>query len=155
MRERTIATARGIYKMADWDGVNRSGGRPVCDTVLVLVDEAVTKTAGGIFTTDATQEQVSLSSCTGVIVAIGPQAFAYDSDRLVKWEGERPAVGQRVWFQRYAGQEHYGLDGRLYRIMQDRTIGMVEDEEAMRAAEELAARPAEPVFLGEGAMSNV
>ena len=28
----------------------------------------------------------------------------------------------RVCFQKYAGQEYWGLDGEMYRVMQDRSV---------------------------------
>lgn len=124
MQERTLTTAAGTYRLAEWDGVNRFGAQPVCDMVLVLVDGGADKSDGGVLFTDGSKEQASLGSCTGIIVAVGPQAFAYDADRMVKWEGVRPQPGNRIWFQRYAGQEHFGLDGKMYRIMQDRSIAL-------------------------------
>lgn len=124
MQKRTMATAAGTYRLAEWDGTNQFGAAPVCDMVLVLVDGGAEKSAGGVIFTDASKEQTGLGSCTGIIVATGPQAFAYDADRLVKWEGARPQPGNRIWFQRYAGQEHFGLDGNMYRVMQDRSISL-------------------------------
>ena len=131
MQERFLTTNRGTFKHAEWDGHNWAGLKPLCDFVLVLVDEIADVTPGGIHTTDQAQETGTLGSTTGIIVAVGPQAFAYDKDRLVKWEGERPGPGTKIWFERYAGQDHTGLDGKLYRIMQDRTIAGMEDAEAM------------------------
>ena len=131
MQERFLTTNRGTFKVRRWDGVNRAGLKPLCDNVLILVDEIADITPGGIHTTDQAQETGTLGSATGIIIAVGPQAFAYDMDRLVKWEGERPKPGDRIWFARYAGQEHTGLDDKLYRIMQDRSIAGMEDAEAM------------------------
>lgn len=126
LRDRLLTTQHGQYEWATYDGVNRSGLMPLCDKVLVLCDGAAPKTSGGIILTDDSQEKTGLSATTGVIIATGPQAFAYDSHRLVHWEGERPAPGNRVYFQKYAGFEYYGQDGRLYRIMEDRSIAAIE-----------------------------
>ena len=42
---------------------------------------------------------------TGVLVALGDQAFAYNSRRLVKWPGKRPRCRiERVWFMKFAGE---------------------------------------------------
>jgi chaperonin GroES len=131
MEDRTFVTHRGVFQLGQWDGVNRSGLRPLCDMVLVLVDSGADRTAGGIVLVESTQESTSLGSTTGVVIKCGPQAFAYDADRLVKWEGDRPKPGDRVWFQRYAGQEHYGLDGELYRLMRDNLVAAVEDRELL------------------------
>jgi chaperonin GroES len=121
-----LTTQYGMYELAAFDGVNRSGLQPLCDKVLVLCDEATTETEGGIIITDQSQEKTTLAAITGVLIACGPQAFAYDSHRLVHWEGDRPKPGNRVYFQRYAGFEYWGRDGRMYRIMEDRQIAAIE-----------------------------
>ena len=123
MKDRILKTHHGQYELAEWNGVNESGYEPVCDKVLVLPDKVMEKTKGGIIITDVQGDQQQVAAVTGIVIAAGPQAFAYDSDRLVKWDGWRPAPGDRVAFQRYAGDEYPGLDGQTYRIMQDRSIG--------------------------------
>ena len=121
--DRVLASSHGQFVLRKWDGTNRSGMEPVCDKVLVLVDPAVQKTRGGIIMTDANVETQTLASTTGILVSVGPQAFVYDSERIVRWEGERPPAGTRVYFERYAGQEYTSVDGKMYRIMKDRQIG--------------------------------
>jgi chaperonin GroES len=123
MKERILKTHHGQYELAEWNGTNESGYEPVCDKVLVLPDKVMEKTKGGILMPDVTGDQQQVAAVTGIVVAVGPQAFAYDSDRLVKWEGWRPQPGDRIAFQRYAGDEYPGLDGQTYRIMQDRSVG--------------------------------
>lgn len=128
MEDRFIETTQyGSYVLAPWTGTNTAGFRPVCDRVLVLPDQAMDMTAGGIIIPDMVQDTLGAAAMTGILVAIGPQAFAYDSERLVRWEGERPQPGTRVWFQKFAGQEYQGRDGLLYRCMQDKLIGLIED----------------------------
>lgn len=136
MEDRTFVTHRGVYTAAQWDGVNHSGLRPLCDMVLIKVDAGSDRTSGGIIVVDEAKDSTSLGSTTGVLIRCGPQAFAYDADRLIKWEGDRPQPGDRIWFQRYAGQEHFGMDGELYRIMRDREIAAVEDRDSVAAAAE-------------------
>ena len=126
LRDRLLTTQHGQYEWASFDGVNRSGLMPLCDKVLVLCDGAAPKTSGGIILPDDAKEKTSLSATTGVIIACGPQAFAYDSHRMVHWEGPRPEPGQRIYYQTYAGFEYFGQDGRLYRIMEDRSIAAIE-----------------------------
>lgn len=126
LRDRMVLTQHGQYQWAKWDGVNRSGLMPLCDKVLVLCDQVSPTTSGGIILPDEVKEKTGLAAMTGVVVAAGPQAFAYDSHRLVHWEGERPQAGARVWFQKYAGLEYTGHDGLLYRIMEDRVIAAIE-----------------------------
>jgi co-chaperonin GroES (HSP10) len=121
--DRVLKTEHGHFELSAWPGKNLSGIEPLCDKVLVLVDNAMDKTRGGIIITEVAAGTQTLSSCTGILVAVGPQAFLWDSDRSTRWEGERPAAGLRVVFTKYAGLEYPGLDGRLYRLMQDRQIG--------------------------------
>ena len=136
MKDRILSTKHGQFEMAAWNGRNESGIVPLCDKVLVLVDEAVEKTRGGIVLTATSAEVNTLGSVTGCLIAIGPLAFMYDSDRIVRWEGERPQPGARVYFEKYAGQEYEGLDGKMYRVMKDRQIGglQVLPESAEKAA---------------------
>jgi co-chaperonin GroES (HSP10) len=125
-RTGTIDTQFGSYDMAAWSGQNTSGIRALCDKVLVLPDQAMTM-AGSIIITDTSQESITAAATTGILVSVGPQAFAYDSDRLVHWEGERPQPGSRVYFQKYAGQEHMGRDGQMYRVMRDKDIAAMDE----------------------------
>jgi chaperonin GroES len=138
LENRTFVTHRGVYDTAHWDGINHSGLLPLCDMVLIKVDAGAKQTSGGIIVVDEAKDSTSLGSTTDVLIRSGPQAFAYDADRLLKWEGDRPQPGDRIWFQRYAGQEHFGLDGDLYRIMRDREVAAIEDKEAVAA---VAAEP--------------
>lgn len=143
MRERILKTRHGTFALAGWNGRNESGIEPLCDKVLVRVDAAMSRTSGGIIITDDTSERQTLSSTTGVLVALGPQAFTWNTDRTVRWEGGRPEPGIRVCFARYAGQEYDGFDGAMYRVMEDRSIagtqGMAErdtgqDRDILRGA---------------------
>ncbi len=134
MAERGMSNQFGSYTMAQFDGVNRSGWQPLCDKVLVLADQSAsslnwTDVNGKpieFVLTDQTQESAAFAAITGVLVAVGPQAFAYDSHRVVTWEGKRPQPGDRVTFRKYAGQMYTGRDGLGYRIMEDRLIDAVE-----------------------------
>lgn len=136
MEERILTTVHGIYHAPQWDGKNRSKIAPVCDKVVVLCDEAVQQ-VGSVLLPDQAREMQGLASTTGVLVAVGPQAFAYDSDRLVRWEGDRPRPGDRIYYTKYAGQEYTGWDGKLYRLMQDRSVGGIEiaDDEGTTSTE--------------------
>jgi chaperonin GroES len=125
LRDRLIITQFGHY-LAQYVGENQSGLQPLCDKVLVLCDQAADMTAGGIHIPDDAREKIGFASTTGVLVAVGPQAFAYDSRRLVYWEGARPKAGDRVVFQKYSGIEYHGRDRLMYRLMEDRCIGALE-----------------------------
>lgn len=141
LTERGMSNQFGSYTMAQYDGTNRCGWQPLCDKVLVLADQPAPSLnwtdADGkaieFVLTDKTQEDAGFAAITGVLVAVGPQAFAYDSHRVVHWEGKRPQPGDRVTFRKYAGQMYTGRDGLGYRIMEDRLIDAVEvSEDATR-----------------------
>jgi co-chaperonin GroES (HSP10) len=61
-------------------------------------------------------DRMSEAAETGTLIAIGSKAWAKSSD-------EKPEVGQRVIFEKYAGSYQWGADGRRYRLMDDRCIG--------------------------------
>jgi chaperonin GroES len=119
-----ITTSVAEYTRAPWSGRNESGLMPLSDKILVLVDRVEVATAGGVILTDDVQERANLGAESGVIVAMGPQAFRFDDAGKV-WQGERPDVGTHVFFQRYSGQVVRGRDGRMYRTMDAQCIGAV------------------------------
>lgn len=118
-----VLTPVGNYDIVVWDGINTSGWEPVGDTVLLLPDQPSTMSAGGVYYTDQEIERRAAAAETGVIVEIGDGAWAWNFDRTRKFEGTKPKIGQRVWFERYAGTMPYGQDGLIYRGMTDRQIG--------------------------------
>jgi chaperonin GroES len=113
MKARIIKTAYAQYEPVEWSGSNRSGWTPSGDRILVLTDRAPEK-LGSIH---------DEAAITGVLVACGSDAFTWNSDRSRAWAGEKPKPGDRVMFQKYAGELLYGDDGELYRVMDDRAIG--------------------------------
>lgn len=117
MKDRVLTSQHGQFELREWDGKNRSGIQPVGDKVLVLVDPCCEK-SGSIIIPDDQRDRQTLASTTGIMVAAGPKALASESGL---------AAGIRVCFERYAGNEYAGLDGELYRLMQDRSIGGTMD----------------------------
>lgn len=85
--------------------------------VIVLLDQVVSKTAGGIQIPTESLERAENGQTEGVLVSKGGQAF-------VDWT-DPPEVGERVVFSKYAGQTLIGEDGLKYRIMNDNDIGGV------------------------------
>lgn len=124
-RTLTLSTQFGTYDLVEWTGQNRSGIQPMCDKVLILPDQA-SGMVGNIIIPDSILATLGAAAMTGVLVALGDQAFAYDSRRLTRWQGERPSVGSRVWFAKFAGEEYTGKDGLLYRVMEDRSLAGFE-----------------------------
>ena len=126
LKPRLLRTAVGTYKAVEWAGVNTSGFVPIGDMVLVLPDEAETKSKGGIIMPDDVSDRQAMAAESGVIIALGDGAFAYSADRMRGWTGYKPKVGDRVRMERYAGQMQTGEDGLQYRLMTDKCIGGVE-----------------------------
>jgi len=96
---------------------NDSGIEPVGHRVLVFptVVEEVTK--GGIILTAEIRDRDQAGAETGVVVAVGPDAWKLDIYKK-PWA----AVGDSVCFARYAGKTIEGVDGKKYRLMNDEDI---------------------------------
>ena len=117
-----VMTPLGQFVAVLWNGKNESGILPIGDRVLILPDGYADK-IGSIIVDDKQQGDKSKAAETGVLVAIGDGAWTWNSDRTRPFSGTLPQVGQRVWFERYAGSEQHGDDGRLYRLMDDKCVG--------------------------------
>ncbi len=101
----------------------RPGLKPMGYNVLVAVDVLEEKTAGGIILPGKHVERENSASEKGRLVAVSPMAFKGGD-----WEGTTvPDVGDAVLFQRYAGTEFEGNDGRKYRIIADSDLKGVFD----------------------------
>jgi chaperonin GroES len=125
MEGRVLKLGQLEYDAAVWSGHNESGFEPLDDKTVVLVDEHVKQTSGGIALIDATIERQTAASEHGTVIAVGPAAFRWDDNGNRSWEGRRPKPGDRVYFERYAGQLIHGEDGRTYRLMSQRCIGAI------------------------------
>lgn len=128
MEGRIITGDHREFVLAAWDGANRSGYDPLDDKVLVLMDEHVEITAGGIAIPVQTVERQSAAGETGLVVALGPAAFVWNDEATREWRGRRPEPGDRVYIERYAGQLLQGADGKTYRLMSQRCVGAVANE---------------------------
>lgn len=118
-----VVTTLAAYVPAEWSGKNESGIVPLGARVLVLPDVAETQTTGGVHLPVDVASRNGMAAETGVLVALGDGAFAWSGDRIHAWNGPKPEVGVRVVIERYAGQLQRGLDGQIYRILEDRAIG--------------------------------
>ena len=128
MQPKLIRTKHGQYEPAPWNGVNESGITPFGDRVLILPDPFAPTTIGGIIFTDEQRERADMAAETGVLVAMGDDAWLWNSDRARKFEGNKPKVGQRVIFEQYAGSYQFGADGVRYRLMDDKCVGGLFEE---------------------------
>jgi co-chaperonin GroES (HSP10) len=91
------------------------GLRPTGYNVLVAVDVVEEKTAGGIILPGKHTERETAAAERGRLVEASPMAFKGGD-----WgDCDAPPIGAEVLFQRYAGSEFEGRDGRKYRVMAD------------------------------------
>lgn len=94
------------------------GLRPVGYSLLVAMDVLEERTLGGIIIPDKHRDREDSASEKGLIVAISPMAFKGGD-----WAADTPpAPGDTVLFQRYAGTEFEGADGKKYRILKDEDL---------------------------------
>jgi co-chaperonin GroES (HSP10) len=101
----------------------KPGLTPMGYNVLVAVDVLEEKTAGGIILPGKHVERENSASEKGRVVALSDMAFTGGD-----WAGTRfPALGEAVLFQRYAGTEHEGDDGRKYRVIADSDLKGILD----------------------------
>lgn len=106
----------------------KSNLRPVGCNVLVAIDVAEEKTKGGIIITDTSREAKEMREMRGEIIALGAGAFAEKS-----WFGEddqKPQVGQKVIFEKWAGTlpDQPLEDGRKIRIIKDEQVRAIIQE---------------------------
>jgi co-chaperonin GroES (HSP10) len=102
------------------------GMHPVEYNCIVAPATVPEKTKGGVILGDQTREMIGLAYQIGRLVELSPIAFNYD-----KWPtgSHPPKVGDVVWYARYAGGLVTGRDGREYRIIKDKDIGGVIEEQ--------------------------
>lgn len=129
MQPKLLRTTYAQYVPAEWSGQNTSGWEAYGDRILVLTDRAPDETTGGIALPDTLKQNHDEAAITGVIIAVGDDAFVWNADRTRRLEGGRPKAGDRVMFVKYSGELLFGEDEQLYRVMDDRAVGAV-----MRAA---------------------
>lgn len=101
------------YMKATWAGINESGWEPIGDKILVYPDQAPDKTAGGVeIPIDITMRH-TMAAEAGIVIALGP-----DATIPIK-------PGDRVFIERFAGQLVPGHDTKIYRIMDQSSIGAI------------------------------
>ena len=121
MEVKLIKGLQADFVPAHYAGRNTSGLVVYGKNVLVRMDECSTTTAGGVMLTEDMTEKMSAGAESGCIYFLGPEAFRLFDDGT-RWEGPMPAVGDRVYVEKYAGQVARGRDGHLYRIMDYRCV---------------------------------
>jgi chaperonin GroES len=117
------------FVKATWDGTNRSGITPLDDKVLIRMDEHAERTSGGIVIPDDARSRQSMASETGVVIALGAAAFEYSDDGARNWRTAKPAPGDRVVVERYAGRVVQGQDSVEYRLVSQKSVGALYDKQ--------------------------
>jgi chaperonin GroES len=99
-----------------------SGILPTEFKVLIEPETVEEKTKGGIILPDETKERDQFAQMKGTLVAVSPLAFTY-----ADWasEDDKPKPGDKVLFAKYAGAKVTGMDGREYRLANDKDVAAV------------------------------
>jgi chaperonin GroES len=105
------------------------GLKPLHDWIVIVPEEAQTRTAGGLYIPDTAKEKPE----EGVVEAAGPGA--YEEEKRTKKRGEKKErrfiatvvkPGDRVLYERYAGQT-YKVDGEDRILVRERDVlGLIE-----------------------------
>lgn len=112
----------GIPKLEDC----KPGLAPTGFNVLVAVQPTEQQTPGGLWKPDSVTSKEQLVEVRGRIIAMSPAAFDFAT-----WpEGTRPEIGNAVQFAKLAGTMTKGADGREYRLLLDKDVAAIVDEEA-------------------------
>ena len=115
MKPRLVDRIQGKYRPAEFAG-NNSGVSPLGKKILVMTDEFEGTFAGGELVFIQEQiERMNLASESGVIIALGSEAFSHHADGT-RWVSRRPEPGEHVYFEKYAGLLVMGNDGKPRRI---------------------------------------
>ena len=136
---RTLNSESIQFQKKIWSKKNESGCRPIGDMVLVLIDEPVAKSEGGIIIPDAVLAIRQLTAETGTIVDMGGGSFYWNSERSREFLGEAPKVGDHIIFSRYAGRELNGNDGNMYRLILDKEVGGVATDDGFSVTQRTRA----------------
>ena len=101
---------------AIYPGFNSSGLVPRNYNLLVKMDTTSDRSKGGILIDIHDKvERMNEASVTGVVFAVGATVGAGDPEPI------KP--GDRVFIDKYAGIKAIGVDGRLYRFIDEKQVG--------------------------------
>lgn len=105
---------------------NLSGIEPLDLNALVLPDVPKEATKGGIILPDQHKDREKFAAVKATVIAVGSNAFK-------EWGSEalKPAPGDRIVMAQYSGLNQKGVDGKDYRIVNDKDlISLITKEEA-------------------------
>lgn len=128
-----LALPEGLEETVDLRNYNPSGIKPVEYKCLIKpyaiheTDEAIKSAReAGIIIDPQTSDREQMAQCVALLVAVGGDAFK-------DWnpEGPIPVPGDRINIAKYAGVSVLGVDGRGYRLVNDKDIaGILFDPES-------------------------
>lgn len=104
---------------------NTSGIMPVDLRVLVLPDAPKEKTVGGIILPDQHRDREKFAAVKATVIAVGDNACNEWGSAALK-----PEAGSRVLIAQYAGLNQTGVDGKDYRVIDDKDVVAILKEEA-------------------------
>lgn len=107
------------------------GIKPIEYRLVVKIQKFEEKTKGGIYLCEDTQEKEQWKVAKGHIVEMSDMAFTNDGN---KWPCTLPKVGDFVMVAKYQGQK-FKIDGNEYRLLNDKDILAVLDEEKWKDVE--------------------
>lgn len=87
----------------------------------IKVDE---KTKGGIILPDEHKDREQFAQMMGTLIAVSPLAFTY-ADKDDWGDAEKPKPGDKVMFAKFAGAAVKGMNGKDYRIINDKDLTAV------------------------------
>lgn len=97
---------------------NPTGVKPLLNQILIRLDKVSNVTEGGVHLPDGEAIELNLGNYAGFLVDCGPDCFPRD-----KFGDRRPAIGDKVFFRRYSGENaEIERDGERYRIMTDECL---------------------------------
>jgi len=102
----------------------KPGIKPMGFNVLVAV-EPVTEKIGSVYIPDQAQDKERLVQVRGRIIDLSPAAFDF-----ANFGGNAPKAGDAVQFAKLAGLITKGADSKDYRLLLDKDIAAIIDEEA-------------------------
>ncbi len=90
--------------------------------LLVEIEKVEEVTPSGLILVKGQREREQQSSCDGVIIAIGPDAWF---DKKTRWAN----IGDKILIEKYAGfvidSEKYGYGDRVLRLVNDEQVKAV------------------------------
>jgi len=128
--------------------MNKSGIYPAGSRVLIQADQIKDQTKGSLIELlpDTVEAQQS-ANASGVLVAVGPDAFQHETEfvyhihddkreelvekRVNAYSQPFAVPGDRISFAKYAGQKYKGKDGERYIVTNDKDITCKIDDEVV------------------------